>query len=74
MVEATAGKVRGIGYSYTHSAAAQIIRDDLAPVVRGRDVMDVTGTWEAMHSAMRNLGRPGLVSRLSPRWTRPCGT
>jgi hypothetical protein len=29
VVEATAGTARDIGYSYTRSAAAQIIRDDL---------------------------------------------
>lgn len=62
VVEATAGTARGIGYSYTHAAAAHIIRDDLAPLVRGRDAMDVNGTWEAMRRAMRNHGRPGLVS------------
>lgn len=62
IVQARAGTVGGTGYSYTHSSASQIIREVLAPVVHGRDVMDVTGTWEGMRRAIRNHGRPGLVS------------
>ncbi|HVH11514.1 MAG TPA: enolase C-terminal domain-like protein, partial [Longimicrobium sp.] len=36
--------------------------DLLRGVVAGRDVMDVPGTWEAMRHAIRNRGRPGVVS------------
>jgi L-alanine-DL-glutamate epimerase-like enolase superfamily enzyme len=62
VVEAHGGAERGIGYSYTHAAAAALIRDALVPVVRGRDAMDVPGAWAAMRHAIRNLGRPGLAS------------
>jgi L-alanine-DL-glutamate epimerase-like enolase superfamily enzyme len=62
VVEAQGGDRRGIGYSYTHAAAAELIRDALLPLVRGRDAMDVPGAWAEMRHAIRNVGRPGLVS------------
>jgi L-alanine-DL-glutamate epimerase-like enolase superfamily enzyme len=61
-VEARGGGRTGLGWSYTHAAAAGLIRDALAPVVKGQDAMDVPGAWAAMRHAIRNLGRPGLVS------------
>jgi L-alanine-DL-glutamate epimerase-like enolase superfamily enzyme len=60
--EAEAGPVRGMGYSYAHEACAVLIGDTLGPVVTGRDVLDVPGVSAAMQRAVRNLGRPGLVS------------
>ncbi|HEV2149567.1 MAG TPA: enolase C-terminal domain-like protein [Longimicrobiaceae bacterium] len=62
LVEADGGGERGLGYSYTHSAAAGLIRGLLAEAVRGRCAMDVPGAWEAMRHAVRNVGRPGLAS------------
>jgi len=62
LVEAAAGGRTGIGFSYTGTAAARLIRDVLADVVTGRDAMGVPGCWEAMRHAVRNLGRPGIAS------------
>lgn len=62
LVEATAGSVTGLGYSYTHEAAALLVRHGLAEAVVGRDAMDVQGAWEAMVRRVRNVGRPGLAS------------
>lgn len=62
LVEVEAGGERGLGFSYTGAAATDIIRDLLAGIVHGRDAMAVPGCWEAMRHAVRNLGRPGLVS------------
>jgi L-alanine-DL-glutamate epimerase-like enolase superfamily enzyme len=62
LAQATAADHTGIGYSYTHESVASLISRTLAPVVQGRDAMDVPGTWEAMRHAIRNLGRPGLAS------------
>ncbi|HET7565083.1 MAG TPA: enolase C-terminal domain-like protein [Gemmatimonadaceae bacterium] len=62
IVEASAGGVRGLGYSYTHEAAAVLIERTLAQVVHGLDAMDVPAAWDAMVRAIRNLGRPGIVS------------
>ncbi len=62
VVEATGGGIRSLGYTYADTATAQLIKDFLTPVVIGRDVMAVPGTWAAMVHAIRNLGRPGIVS------------
>ena len=62
VVEATAGGVRGLGYTYADTATAQVIRDLLAEVVQGRDAMAVPGIWTAMVQAVRNLGRVGITA------------
>ncbi len=62
VVEAVSGMVTGLGFSYATPACATLIHDVLEPVVVGRDPMDVPGTWQAMVDAIRNLGRPGVVS------------
>jgi L-alanine-DL-glutamate epimerase-like enolase superfamily enzyme len=62
VVEIEGGGVRGVGYSYTHAAAAMLVHDLLAPLVTGRAVFDVVGSWNAMVQAVRNIGRPGLAS------------
>ncbi|NKE70778.1 enolase C-terminal domain-like protein [Candidatus Manganitrophus noduliformans] len=62
VVEATAGEVRGLGYSYAADAAARLIRERLARSVEGGDAMAVAGSWSEMVRAVRNLGRPGIAS------------
>jgi L-alanine-DL-glutamate epimerase-like enolase superfamily enzyme len=62
LVEAQAGGISGIGYSYANAATATLIRDTLVDVVRGCDAMAVPGHWIAMVQAIRNLGRPGIAS------------
>jgi L-alanine-DL-glutamate epimerase-like enolase superfamily enzyme len=62
LVEATADDETGLGYSYTHRAAASLIEHTLADVVLGRSALDVDGAWDAMLYSIRNLGRPGIVS------------
>jgi L-alanine-DL-glutamate epimerase-like enolase superfamily enzyme len=52
----------GVGWTYAPAAAAHVVRDLLTPVVLGRAALDVPATWEAMVRAVRNAGRPGLVS------------
>jgi L-alanine-DL-glutamate epimerase-like enolase superfamily enzyme len=62
LVEATAGGVTGLGYTYADTATATLIRDKLADLVKGRDALDVSGAWAVMARAIRNLGRPGVAS------------
>lgn len=62
VVEAHGGGVTGIGYTYADVATAALIRDKLAAVAVGGDVMAVGETWAAMVGAIRNLGRPGIAS------------
>lgn len=62
VVDVRAGAASGLGYGYTHAAAATLIAQQLAPVLRGRDPADVTAAWQAMRRCVRNLGRPGLAA------------
>src|SRR5438270_7941909 len=62
LVEASAGGMRGLGYTYADVATAHLISEMLAHVVTGRDAMAVPGCWLAMVEAIRNLGRPGIAS------------
>jgi L-alanine-DL-glutamate epimerase-like enolase superfamily enzyme len=62
LVEASGGGKTGLGYTYADTATAQLVRDTLARVVKGRDAMAVPGAWSAMVAANRNLGRPGVAS------------
>ena len=60
VVQAHADGTVGLGYTYTHEAAAKLIEDKLQDAVKGRDPLDVEGAWHAMSAALRNVGRPGL--------------
>lgn len=62
VVEVGAGGERGLGYSYTHDAAAILVNELLAGVIRGRDALAVPAAWAAMVREVRNLGRPGLAA------------
>src|SRR3954467_14398987 len=58
IVEAHAGDVTGIGYTYCEAVAADLIRSRLADLVHE----DVRASWVAMNRAVRNAGRPGIAS------------
>lgn len=60
LVTAHGGGQSGIGYTYSHAAAAHLIRDKLTCVVTGLGVMNVDGAWIRMVGALRNIGTPGL--------------
>jgi len=62
IVEVASGDVRGLGYTYASTAAAGLIHDTLAAVVRGCNAMDVGAAFIAMTRAVRNVGRPGIAS------------
>ena len=62
IVEATAGDVTALGYSYANVATANLIHSLLRDKVVGRDAMGVPGCWVEMVKAVRNLGRPGICS------------
>jgi len=62
VVEASCGPTTGLGYTYAAPAAAAVVTDTLHDVVVGSDPMATTATWAAMVHAIRNQGRPGVVS------------
>jgi L-alanine-DL-glutamate epimerase-like enolase superfamily enzyme len=61
LVEIRGGEVCGTGWTYGPPACAQVIIDQLADVVLGRDALDVGAAFEGMVKAVRNAGRPGAV-------------
>jgi L-alanine-DL-glutamate epimerase-like enolase superfamily enzyme len=62
VVQARAGGCTGVGWTYAAAAAADVVRDVLADVVRGLDALDVPAAWGAMQKQVRNIGRPGIAS------------
>jgi L-alanine-DL-glutamate epimerase-like enolase superfamily enzyme len=55
----TARGATGIGYTYAHAAAAELIADPLRSAVVGCDAFDIPAAWERMNRSLRNIGRPG---------------
>jgi L-alanine-DL-glutamate epimerase-like enolase superfamily enzyme len=62
LVHVTAGDQVGIGYTYSHSAAATLIHQTLRPLLLGQSVWDVNARWHAMRHAVRNLGSRGIAA------------
>jgi L-alanine-DL-glutamate epimerase-like enolase superfamily enzyme len=58
----TGGGRTGLGYTYGSAACKPLIEGELAAAVTGRGVLDTGAALEAMVRAVRNVGRPGLVS------------
>jgi L-alanine-DL-glutamate epimerase-like enolase superfamily enzyme len=62
VVQVEVGDVIGLGWTYADAACVELVRGVLAAAVQGRDGHDVPAAFLAMQRAIRNLGRPGLVS------------
>jgi L-alanine-DL-glutamate epimerase-like enolase superfamily enzyme len=54
--------VIGLGYSFTHAAAADLPNGPRRKAGEGNDAFDPVVTWRAMQVAVRNLGRDGLAA------------
>jgi len=62
LVEASAGGMVGIGYTYSGAAIVELIRAKLGKLVEGLDALDPQRAWLAMQRQVRNLGREGLAA------------
>lgn len=62
LVEISGGGKTGIGFSYADTATAKLIHDKLADIITGRSAFAIGGCWDAMRTALRNLGHPGICS------------
>jgi L-alanine-DL-glutamate epimerase-like enolase superfamily enzyme len=62
LVEIDAGGQRGIGWTYENTAAAMLIHDQLADVVRGENALDMRAIWSKLTQSVRNAGRSGIAS------------
>jgi len=62
MAEVRAAGATGIGYSYAGAAAGQLINAVFAKTLVGDDAFAIPRLWDAMVSAVRNLGWRGLCA------------
>jgi L-alanine-DL-glutamate epimerase-like enolase superfamily enzyme len=62
LARVTGGGATGLGYTYATGACKPLIEGELAAAIAGVGTLDTGAAWEAMARAVRNLGRPGLVS------------
>jgi L-alanine-DL-glutamate epimerase-like enolase superfamily enzyme len=57
-----AGGQVGTGYTYAGSPVVTVVQSKLADVLKGGDALQPPALWARMQHAVRNLGKPGVVS------------
>jgi L-alanine-DL-glutamate epimerase-like enolase superfamily enzyme len=62
VVDAEAGGLSGIGYTYADASIARLIEEKLAVPATSCDALDPPAAWRAMQRSVRNLGRAGLTA------------
>jgi len=62
LVDLDAGGERGIGFTYSTEATAELIRGVLAHLVEGRSSLEPTRLRATLDRAVRNTGLPGIAS------------
>ena len=62
VVHVYAGNHRGLGMTYGHSSAVDLVAEMLGPAISDRDCFDIAGCWIEMQRAVRNVGRPGIAA------------
>jgi L-alanine-DL-glutamate epimerase-like enolase superfamily enzyme len=62
LVEAQADGVTGLGYTYCHPSAAQVVTSKLASAVEGCDALMPERAWAEMQVQARQLGHAGIAA------------
>jgi L-alanine-DL-glutamate epimerase-like enolase superfamily enzyme len=62
ITEISAGGNVGVGYTYSHQSAAELIKTKLSKLIINSNAMDISLNWNQMQKAIRNLGRNGIIS------------
>ncbi len=62
VVELSCGGATGLGYTYCHPAAAQIIAAKLSELTTGSDPLTPQQTWARMQVRTRQLGHDGIAA------------
>jgi L-alanine-DL-glutamate epimerase-like enolase superfamily enzyme len=62
LVRLSAGKARGLGYTYAHECCVPLIREKFFPLIRGKNAMDHRSFWQQMNATVRNFGKRGIAS------------
>lgn len=60
VVEVSSGGTRGLGYTYSDAAAADVVAG-LVPLLQGRDPLDIPTLRRSLSAALRNLTTRGLT-------------
>ena len=60
LVQARAGGITGLGYTYGDASLVALIASTLAPVVVGTEAMTPSAAWTPMFATLRNAGQSGL--------------
>ena len=63
IARADCGQVTGTGWTYGHPACVDVITENLATHVVGRDALAVGAAFDAMAKAVRNIGRGGIAGQ-----------
>ena len=62
VVHVEAGGMQGMGYTYSDASNAALIRDKLAPMLKGSNCFDIPACLLAMRRGVRNIGGSGLAA------------
>jgi L-alanine-DL-glutamate epimerase-like enolase superfamily enzyme len=62
IAEVTTDEATGTGWTYGPPAVGDFLRDHLAPLIEGRDALDIPAAHDAMCRSIRNAGRPGIAA------------
>ncbi len=62
VVHVEGGGKTGAGYTYTNGCIVSLIEGKLKSALREADAMDPPAAWFTMQTAIRNMGRDGLVA------------
>jgi L-alanine-DL-glutamate epimerase-like enolase superfamily enzyme len=62
VVEVHADGHAGVGYTYCHPAAAQVIESKIAGLVEGTDALMPEASWAHMQLQLRQLGHAGIAA------------
>ncbi|HET9060399.1 MAG TPA: enolase C-terminal domain-like protein [Acidimicrobiales bacterium] len=62
VVEVHAAGHVGTGWTYCAKSAQTVVQEKLSSLVQAKPVFDVPAAWQSMVNAVRNMGRPGVVS------------
>ncbi|MES5818933.1 enolase C-terminal domain-like protein [Streptomyces sp. RG80] len=62
VTEVTAGDATGTGWTYGPPAIGDFLHQHLAPLVEGREALDIPAVHDAMCRSVRNAGRQGIAA------------
>lgn len=62
VVHVSCGGITGLGYSYTHAAAARVVDDTFRDLLMGGDAFDIPTLYDQLLGSVRNVGLEGIAA------------